>query len=65
MPTPTPTPEYVGIIDLGPSYSPAQWETDAYVWDSLDDVRASLASVRAGRGACNRVAYPRRRYLNT
>ncbi len=48
--TDTTTPRYVGILHLGPSYSEPQMAADAYVWDTLDDVRASLNSAARGYG---------------
>lgn len=49
-------PKYVGIVHMGPNYSEPYWDADAYVWDTLADVRASLASIRRGRGVDARVA---------
>lgn len=49
-------PKYVGIVRMGSSYAEPYWETDAYVWDTLADVRDSLRSIRRGRGVAARVA---------
>lgn len=49
-------PRYVGTLDLGPSYSAPYADADAYVWDTLDDVRASVASAARGRGVAARAA---------
>lgn len=49
-------PKYVGIVHMGPNYSEPYWETDAYVWDTLEAVRDSLRSIRRGRGVEARVA---------
>lgn len=48
--------KYVGTVVLGPSYSHPYAASDAYVWDTLADVRRSLASARAGRGIGAHVA---------
>lgn len=48
--------KYVGLVSMGPNYSQPDPSTDAYVWDTLDSVRASLRSIARGRGANARVA---------
>ena len=50
------SPKYVGTVTMGPNYAAPYWDADAYVWDTLEDVRASLASIRRGRGVAARVA---------
>ena len=52
----TPRPKYVGIVMMGPNYREPYWDIEAYVWDTLEDVRASARSVRNGRGVAARVA---------
>ena len=52
----TPRPKYVGIVNMGPNYAAPYWETDAYVWDTLEDVRASVRSIRRGYGVAAHVA---------
>lgn len=52
----TPRPKYVGIVNMGPNYLAPYWLTDAYVWNTLDDVRASIRSIRDGYGIAARVA---------
>lgn len=54
--TTTPRPKYVGIVHMGPNYRAPYWGTDAYVWNTLDDVRASIRSIRNGRGVSAHVA---------
>lgn len=54
--TTTTRPKYVGIIDMGPNYRAPYWDGDAYVWDTLEDVRASVRSIRNGHGVAARVA---------
>jgi len=48
--------KYVGLANLGPNYSGGYWGTDAYVFATLADVRASLDSIARGRGYVARVA---------
>ena len=47
---------YVGLANLGPNYAGGYWDTDAYVWDTLADVRASLESIARGHGYAAHVA---------
>lgn len=54
--TTTPRPKYVGIVNMGPNYRESYWDGDAYVWDTLNDVRASVYSIRRGWGVSARVA---------
>lgn len=49
-------PKYVGIVSMGPNYRESYWDGDAYVWDTLEDVRASVRSIRDGYGVAARVA---------
>lgn len=49
-------PRYVGVVEMGANYSSPYWDGDAYVWDTLDDVRASLWSIARGAGVAARVA---------
>lgn len=52
----TPRPKYVGIVNMGPNYRAPYWDGDAYVWDTLEDVRASVRSIRDGYGVAAHVA---------
>lgn len=54
--TTTPRPKYVGIVSMGPNYRESYWDADAYVWDTLEDVRASVRSIRDGYGVAAHVA---------
>jgi len=47
---------YVGLASLGANYSGGYWDRDAYVWDTLTDVRASLESIARGQGYAAHVA---------
>ena len=51
-----PAPRYVGIVVMGANYSFPDAATGSYVWDTLDAVRASVASIVRGRGVAARVA---------
>ncbi len=51
-----PFPKWVGIVYFGQSYSDPDPTIDAYVWDTLLDVRHSVVSVARGRGVDARVA---------
>lgn len=52
----TPRPKYVGIVNMGHNYAAPYWDADAYVWDTLEDVRASIRSIRDGWGVAAHVA---------
>jgi hypothetical protein len=49
-------PRYVGIVYFGSTYSDPDPAGDSFVWDTLDDVRASVASIARGRGVDAAVA---------
>jgi hypothetical protein len=49
-------PRYVGTLHLGANYSAPSVDSDAYVWDSLDDVARSVWSATCGHGVDARVA---------
>lgn len=49
-------PGYVGLANLGSNYAGGYWSTDAYVWDTLAAVRASLDSIARGYGYAAHVA---------
>lgn len=48
--------KYVGIVSMGPNYSAPDPAVDAYVWDTLDSVRASMRSIARGYGVAAHVA---------
>lgn len=45
-----PAPRYVGLVLMGANYAAPDAATGAYVWNTLDGVRASVESIRSGRG---------------
>ena len=49
-------PRYVGTVTMGPSYAAPYAATDAYVWDTLDEVESTVRSATAGSGVRARVA---------